>query len=54
MNLCQNQCEGGRKPCPCPQACEVSEEELDHAIAIRLIWGILLATAIAAAVLLFV
>ena len=34
---CQDQCRQGRKKCPCPQACEMPEEEMDKYIT-RVVW----------------
>lgn len=42
MKECQNYCEQGRRPCPCPQACEMPDDEADKHIA-QVVWVIMLA-----------
>lgn len=33
MKECQNYCEQGRRPCPCPQACEMPDDKADEYVA---------------------
>jgi hypothetical protein len=30
MSACYGPCQQGRKPCPCPQACEIEEEGINE------------------------
>ena len=42
LPACHGPCEQGRKPCPCPTACEISQDEEDDALALKFIIGLVL------------
>lgn len=48
MNCCDN-CNQGRKPCPCPDACQLAEEESFTTVA-KLVYTVAVALSVAVVV----